>query len=96
MLTNTNSVSKYEIPVREREMVLRDISREKCGARNCEKNLPNFGHFLAHFDQNLNNFQCKVTLFLLKGVIPFVSISFSKFSVSSIIQVFEKCFMKII
>ena len=41
---------------REREMVLRDISREKCGARNCEKNQPNFGQFGAQFDQKLTIF----------------------------------------
>ena len=41
---------------REREMVLRDISREKSGARNCEKNEPNSSLFEAQFDQNMGNF----------------------------------------
>ena len=45
---------------REREMVLRDISREKCGARNCEKKWPKFGQFMAKFDQNAEIFKDKM------------------------------------
>jgi len=55
---------------REREMVLRDISREKSGARNCEKNEPNSGQFEAQFDQNLGNFQDKITSVQTVSTIP--------------------------
>ena len=55
---------------REREMVLRDISREKSGARNCEKNEPNSGQFEAQFDQNLGNYQDKITSVQTVSTIP--------------------------
>ena len=38
---------------REREIILREISREKYGARNCEKKRPFFGQFLANLVPNL-------------------------------------------
>ena len=40
---------------REREMVLRDISREKWAARNCEKNRQILSELLASFGPNLTN-----------------------------------------
>ena len=40
---------------RKREMVLRDISREKWAARNCEKNQPILSQLLASFGPNLTN-----------------------------------------
>ena len=61
---------------REREMVLRDISREKCGARNCEKNRPIFGHFGPQFGQNSSNFQCRVTQIELKVLHQLISYDF--------------------
>ena len=64
---------------REREMVLRDISREKCGARNCEKNRPIFGHFGPQFGQNSSNFQCRVTQIELKVLHQLISYDFVNF-----------------
>ena len=44
---------------REREMVLRDISREKCVREKLREKSTNFGLFRAQFDQELNNLQGK-------------------------------------
>ena len=64
---------------REREMVLRDISREKCDARNCEKNQLNSGQFGAQFDQKLTIFQVKSLTFWNRLMYHFYLLLFSSF-----------------
>jgi len=64
---------------REREMVLRDISREKCGARNCEKNQPNVGQLGAQVDQKLTIFQVKSLTFWNRLMYHFYLLLFSPF-----------------
>ena len=59
---------------REREMVLRDISREKCGARNCEKKEQNSGHFEVQFDQNQSNFPVKATFMAFMQTVSVIQI----------------------
>ena len=61
---------------REREMILRDISREKCGARNCEKIWPIFGNFRAQFVRNLDNFLAKKTPIQIETIYQLPSHSF--------------------
>ena len=54
-----NVASRHAHFSREREMVLRDISREKCGREKLREKSTNFGLFRAQFDQELNNLQGK-------------------------------------
>ena len=70
-------------------MVLRDFSREKCGARNCGKNWPIFGQFLAKFDQKIDQFSSKLAAILIRSVMLFLSlvlIAFTKLSLKSILK----------
>ena len=61
---------------REREMVLRDISREKCGREKLREKSTIFGQFWAQFDQNLGFFQGKLLPCELKLLYQMILLDF--------------------